>query len=209
MNVSAAIHIAKKQLGLDDDTYRDLLARVTGKRSAGDMSDAERRAVLDEMRRHGFKTNSNGARKPLEGRFAGKLQALWIAGWNLGVVDDRDDAALLMFVKRQTNIDHVRFLRHPEDADKAIEALKGWLARAAGVDWSQGNHLPQWLRAPGAKIAMAQWNRLHKDLAPAASFGAFRAFVAENARTSLDATTKEGWRLVMNALGEQIRAVRS
>ncbi|MBR1778384.1 MAG: DUF1018 domain-containing protein, partial [Alphaproteobacteria bacterium] len=30
----AKIHIAKAQLGLDDDQYRDILRRVTGKESA-------------------------------------------------------------------------------------------------------------------------------------------------------------------------------
>ncbi|MCO2667365.1 regulatory protein GemA, partial [Pseudomonas aeruginosa] len=32
----AKIHIAKAQLGMDDDTYRALLARVAGVRSAKD-----------------------------------------------------------------------------------------------------------------------------------------------------------------------------
>jgi phage gp16-like protein len=47
----AAIHIAQKQLDLDDDAYRALLARVTGRRSAREMDLGELRRVLDEMRR--------------------------------------------------------------------------------------------------------------------------------------------------------------
>lgn len=47
----AAIHIAKKQLGLDDETYRTLLMRVAGKRSSADMDAAELRAVADELGR--------------------------------------------------------------------------------------------------------------------------------------------------------------
>ena len=47
----AAIHLGKKQLGLDDELYRDMLEDLTGKRSAGDMTQAERRKVLDEMRK--------------------------------------------------------------------------------------------------------------------------------------------------------------
>lgn len=131
----AALHVAKKALGLDDDSYRDALRQVTGKSSSADMTEAERARVLERFRDLGFKAGSTGGRKRLEGRFAGKLQALWIAGWNLGLVRDRDDRALVSFVKRQTGIEHVRFLRHGEDAMKAIEALKSWLARGAGVDW--------------------------------------------------------------------------
>lgn len=47
----AAIHMGKKQLGFDDEDYRDYLETLTGKRSASDMSTAERRRVLDEMRK--------------------------------------------------------------------------------------------------------------------------------------------------------------
>ena len=33
----AAIHMGKKQLGLDEDTYRDMLEQVGGSRSAKDL----------------------------------------------------------------------------------------------------------------------------------------------------------------------------
>ena len=48
----AAIHVmASKQLRLDEDTYRALLERLAGKRSAADLNTRERMAVLDELRR--------------------------------------------------------------------------------------------------------------------------------------------------------------
>jgi phage gp16-like protein len=49
----ARIHSAKKQLGLDDETYRDLLHGLTGKFSAGDMTRRERWTILQEMSRLG------------------------------------------------------------------------------------------------------------------------------------------------------------
>jgi len=210
MNPTAAIHVAKKQLGLDDDTYRDLLDRVTGKRSAKDMSDAERQAVLEEMRRQGggFKPGSNGSRRPLEGRFAKKLQALWIAGWNLGVVRDRDDAALIAFVRRQTHIDHVRFLVDAAEARKAVEAIKAWLTREAGVDWGDDSDKPAWLREPGAQIAMAQWTILVNAGAVSRDFTAFRHFVEDRSFRQLGQMTPGEWRRVMNTLGERVRKVR-
>lgn len=55
----AAIHVAKKQLGLDDDTYRDALFAITRKRSAGDLDQAERQRVLDHFRGLGFKRPVN------------------------------------------------------------------------------------------------------------------------------------------------------
>lgn len=130
-----AIHIAKRELGMLEDDYRAMLGRVTGKRSAGPMSEAERGKVLDEMKRLGFKARSGSGRNALEGKYAKKLQALWISAWNLGIVRNRDDKALIAFVKRQTGVDHVRFVHDAADAARAIEALKSWMTREAGVRW--------------------------------------------------------------------------
>ncbi len=190
----AAIHVARKELGLDEDTYRAALVQVTGKSSSAAMSEAERQRVLEHFRSRGFKGSSTSRRKPLEGKFAGKLQALWIAGWNLGLVRDRDDRALIAFVKRQTGIDHVRFLRHGADAMKAIEALKGWLERAGGVDWKEHQD-------PGDCILAAQLRLLGspKDSVGYSTHGVTTTegqhAVAAMARVAL-----------MNVLGERIRA---
>jgi phage gp16-like protein len=40
-NLLAKIHIRKKELGLDEETYRQALQAVTGKRSAGEMNNIE------------------------------------------------------------------------------------------------------------------------------------------------------------------------
>lgn len=139
MTALASIHVAKKQLGLDDDTYRDLLERVTGQRSAKGLSDAQQENVLEAMRQAGFKPArkpvSTAGEQPFKGRFAGILQAYWISAYQLGLVRDRSDAALISFVRRQTGIDHMRWLRDAAEAARVIEALKGWMARGAGVEW--------------------------------------------------------------------------
>ncbi|MER8990439.1 regulatory protein GemA [Mesorhizobium sp. M0678] len=201
MTPLAAIHVANKQLGLDEDTARDLYERVTGKRSLRQMNDRELRLVVTEQRRQGFKP----AEKGLQGPFAKKLQALWIAAWNLGIVRDRHDAAMLSFVKRQTGIEHTRFLLDAEDSAKAIDALKAWMTREAGVDWSLSVNTPEWLRPSGAKIALAQWQLL--SVAKAVDPKGFRQFVWDTAKP-LDQMTDRDWPAVMNALGEQIRKVR-
>ena len=59
----ARIHKAKKQLGLDDATYRSLLQRVTGKSSSADMTTEERNAVIAEFARLGFKEDEQSGRK--------------------------------------------------------------------------------------------------------------------------------------------------
>lgn len=77
----AKIHIGKKQLGLDDDTYRDVLWRLTGKRSAKELSVRQLRQVLMYMQNKGFvvtpkkahRTPSVAARKQA---LIGKIEAM-------------------------------------------------------------------------------------------------------------------------------------
>lgn len=208
MGSITAIKVAQKQLGLDDDIYRAKLQLITGKSSAKDMTEEERQAVITEFRRLGFKPierRQNGRQK-LSGRYAGKLQALWIAGFNLGVVRDRDDAALIAFVKAQTGIDHVRWLQDAEDARKVIEALKKWLTREAGVDWSVHSALQSWERADGYRIAQAQWVILVGAVEakiPRAFWDAVKGILGQ--QVSGRALTADEWITVMNAFGRRIR----
>lgn len=50
----AQIHIAKSDLGLDDDTYRALLIDVTGVDSAAKLNATQRRAVLERFFEKGW-----------------------------------------------------------------------------------------------------------------------------------------------------------
>lgn len=204
MSALAKLHVAKKQLGLDDETWRDLLERETGKRSSKDMNDRERGRVLDALKNHGFKPASKGSRKGIEGKYAPKLQALWIAGYNLGLIRNRDDVALLAFVKRQTGIDHTRFLRYAEDGASAIEALKKWLERDGGVDWSKDRFLPDWTQANGYRIARAQHAKLCRLEAGSAQPLSKWLSLAGFASPAL--LTDSSWIAAMNKLGSLIRA---
>lgn len=62
----AAIHVAKKQLGLDDDTYRAMLWAVARVESAADLDAYGRRQVLDHMRSRG------ATRRPRGGQYPGR-----------------------------------------------------------------------------------------------------------------------------------------
>lgn len=66
----AAIHVCKQQLRMDDDAYRELLARVSRqhgleRRSAAELTQTQAGAVLAEMRRL-------GAERPTEPRPGGR-----------------------------------------------------------------------------------------------------------------------------------------
>ncbi|WP_142416964.1 phage protein GemA/Gp16 family protein [Bartonella massiliensis] len=199
----AAIHMGRRALALDDETYRAMLYRLTGKYSAKDLSVLEKRLVMDEMQAWGFKPK----RQVLEGKYAKKLQALWIAGWNLGIIRDRSDQALVRFVKRQTGIDHIRFLRDSDDAGKAIEALKSWLQREGGVDWKGKKIQDSWQKMPGYLILRAQWKRLNPDVVfdPVFDGEAFHQSVMALSGKALGEMSGGDFMHVMNVWGRKIR----
>jgi hypothetical protein len=214
MTALSALHATKNKAPIDEDVFRDICERVTGQRSTKAMSEKQRWMVVDELKRlyPSIKQTSKprpDGRKKLTGAYAKKLQALWIAAWNLGIVNNRDDAALLAFVKRQTGIDHTRFLRYPVDANKAIEALKAWMAREAGVEWTileRKNDHPV-TRLSGYRIAEAQWCRLHncKHWMSAQS-EPFRQHIMAIAKAEWFNLGEEAdWVPVMNDLGKRIR----
>ena len=142
------IHTLKSRAGLDDESYRDMLHGTAGVSSSKALTRDGAIRVIDRLKMLSAQVPSPGpSGHPLpqagEGRkavvfsgpYAGICRALWISGWHLGVVTNRRDEALAAFVRRQTGLDHLNWLRDWEDALRVIEALKKWLAREAGVAW--------------------------------------------------------------------------
>ncbi len=126
------IHLARKGRGLDDAVYREILQRVTGKSSAGDLDQAERGKVLDEFKRMGFR-EGNSHSKRLEDFDDSEPQArlircLWSDLHESGVVRDGSDRALQRFIKRTAKVDSIRWLG-PHEGNAIIEALKSMKKR--------------------------------------------------------------------------------
>ncbi|HEU4601550.1 MAG TPA: regulatory protein GemA [Steroidobacteraceae bacterium] len=60
----AKIHIAKQQLGLDDETYRQMLWTIARVNSSKDLDYAGRRAVLEHLKARGFTGRKQFPGKP-------------------------------------------------------------------------------------------------------------------------------------------------
>jgi len=162
----STIHVLKAKAKFDDDTYRDFLARrANGKRSAKELTTSEAGRVIEDLRSVAGEAEIRGAVVGLDSAIGGKLRALWIAGYNLGIVRERTDRAMLAFLQRQTGVSHVRFLKDAQAASSAIEGLKSWLERAGGVEWPSGrglDDLTEGDRVIASKRAIlnAQWKKL-------------------------------------------------
>jgi phage gp16-like protein len=159
-NMLAKLHIAKKQLGLDEDTYRANLTRLTGKSSSKDMTQGELEACLKDFSKKGFKAVSTGFKSGLPS--TAKITALWLSGWNLGVIRDPSPRAMEAFIQRQTGIAKAQWLINAADATKVIDGLKAWLSREAEVNWKVEKHVPILFNMPQFQVCLAQWVSLRK-----------------------------------------------
>ena len=143
-NHLAAIHIAHKSMGLSKEDADYLKRSITGVASAGDMTVLQRRQYLAHLSglqeraalARGEKPAYTPKRAPLyrtvdddqDDRW-GKARALWAVLGAAGVVHTDTDAALMAYVKRQTQVAHWRFLNTVQ-INSVIEALKRWCYRA-------------------------------------------------------------------------------
>ena len=195
----AAIHAKKKQLGLDDETYRDLVARIsaeTGARveSSARMTAVERRALIQEMERL-------GARFVPADRIFGEskephILKLFACAYQLikdGAIAPSDPARWLRkFVKRLTGIADPRWLPAHE-CNQVIESLKAWHrrldARAAQRKAERAAIAPS---ASVMKAAGRIMARLAEQNDPRTGARRFLAFLSEQRWTSTQTAQKIG-----------------
>lgn len=131
----AKVKIAQKQLGLDDDTYRDLLFSVTKKRSTTDMQQWELENVINRFKELGFKPKSPkkaGDRKQASDPQSKLIRGLWLDLHQAGKVRDPSERALIQWARGQfknsKGIEALQWLSGYQKS-RLIESLKQWLMR--------------------------------------------------------------------------------
>jgi len=125
------IHVAKRDLAMDDDTYRALLVSCTGQDTSTHLTDAELNKVLAHMKRRGFKVRhaAGKSKRPLaQSPQDKKIRALWLTLHKMGAVRDPSETALAAYIKRITGVDALQWL-DIQQASRVIETLKQWQDR--------------------------------------------------------------------------------
>lgn len=132
------MHVARRELRLDEDTYKDALHTATGKTSCRDMTQAELSKALAAFEKRGFKVRSkpqNRALKPAT--VTAKVRAIWRLMHAQGFLGSDSEAALNAWVRKQTasanggeGVANYQWLeRVPALASDILERLKRWHRR--------------------------------------------------------------------------------
>lgn len=132
------IHVAKRELRMDEPTYRTLLLSAGGHESLSAMGIPAMDAVLERMKRDGFKVRPKASGRPLAiNPGASKARALWLFLHALGEVRDPSEKAMAAYVARIAKVDDLRWTRGSRLVDAqyrgrmelVIETLKKWAMR--------------------------------------------------------------------------------
>lgn len=126
------LHIARKQLGFDEEQWRAILGEFGGVRSARDLADSGFRKIMDYFVRWGFRSDWTkrtfgerlGMATPAQ---VDLIRDLW-REWS-GADDDRP---LNQWLERSFHVSALRFLT-AETATKAINGLRAMNRRRQKV----------------------------------------------------------------------------
>lgn len=128
------IHVARRELAMQDEDYRTMLAnlpQLEGATSSASLSIPKLKVVLETLKRKGFKVVPKN-KKP-QGKLADDPQSklirhLWLSLHSAGKVRDSSEQALAKYVARLTKVDQLQWL-DGKQATTVIESLKSWLER--------------------------------------------------------------------------------
>lgn len=203
----AKLHVAKKQIALADDDYRQILFEETGHISAADCNVRDLEKVLGRFEAKGFRPlPKKGASGAAQHPMARKARALWISLYHLGAVRNSSERALEAFAKRQIGCERLVWAKQ-SDAFRLIEALKAMAQRHgwAQVDAS-GNNLSPLRLAEGLCNAIV-WKLKGMGEVPAdwtLDIAAWRLAGIETAKNG--AMGIEDYHRLAAVLGEKLRA---
>lgn len=131
----AKINVARHQLNLVEDDYRQMLFDATGEISLRQCSETQLAAMIDLLKSKGFVSVPKGGKAGAQHPMARKARAMWISLHQLGVVHNPSEQALEAFAKRQLRCERMQWAKQSE-AYRLIEALK---AMGEKKGWRQDN----------------------------------------------------------------------
>ena len=128
------IHVARRELQIDDDSYRMMLSNMPvlkGKTSAKDCTVLQLNSILEQLKNRGFKVRKAVKTRALASdEQSRKIRSLWLELHASNVVRDSSEKALAAYVMRICKIEALQWLSSKQAGD-VIETLKKWLQRSS------------------------------------------------------------------------------
>ena len=125
------VHVAKKQLGLEDEDYRAILRLEAGVNSARDLDAAGLEAVMWRFKELGFKHSADPSYYGDRAGMASPGQVAYIRNMWANYTDgEGTDRSLGKLLDRVAKVSDIKFLT-TGGATKAITALRAMVARKA------------------------------------------------------------------------------
>lgn len=120
----AKVHIAKKDLGLLDDDYRDILSREFGVSSASKLNDRELGSLVDYFQSKGWRRQAPSAKRQAKGRT--QTQALKEKAERVlaEAVDDGRVRYPRGLVRKVCGVDDVRFCKDAGRLKRLLAVLE-------------------------------------------------------------------------------------
>jgi hypothetical protein len=132
------LHVARRQLGLGEEAWRDLLWRTAAVRSARELDAAGFEAVMHRLGELGFVSTSPMKPLPRRDGMAPPGQAQMIrALWARYTDGQGSDPSLGKWLEGRFKVSSIRFVT-AELAPKAIAALRNMLAKKAAKQAAGG-----------------------------------------------------------------------
>lgn len=128
------IHVARRELGMQEDDYRAMLANIPqleGATSSAKLPIPKLKVVLETLKAKGFKVVPKTAKpqcKLADDPQSKLIRHLWLSLHTAGKVRDPSEQALAKYVARLTKVDQLQWL-DGRQAAVVIESLKSWLER--------------------------------------------------------------------------------
>lgn len=133
------VHVGCRQLGIDEDTRRDLQRQVTGKESLSVMTEAELKGVLKALENRGFKPVAKGRHASAPRADLRYVHKLWSLLGTAGALREPGRAGLNAFIRARFGKTwcsvpaDVDMLREWAQIADVIDALKA-MCRRHGVE---------------------------------------------------------------------------
>lgn len=133
------IHVGCRELGIDNETRRDLQLVVTGKASLSAMSEAELERVVEALKQRGFKPSAGASKRPAAERGDTRFcHVMWGLLYKADKVSTPGAKGLNAFVRSrfENTWGHVPIdidaMREHEQINDVVSALKA-MCRRAGI----------------------------------------------------------------------------